>query len=454
MRRSAAAVLGLALALASPAGAGESPEWSERMECGPLVLEVRASRTAHLFHVVDQLANWSEFCHPQYRRAMPLDAADEKALERHASIRQKRGWGGGLEQAFYTPLPLEEALAAAVKAGNLAEGQAVVEREVFERFAPRVDALLAKQSVDLRNSLAALDRDGLSAMAKRLSRLFRVPSLTVPLYLVASPTPGQGGGGFNGGRIVVEVGPGGDATRTLVHEVTHAFLEPRIDLLAKCAGATPGPDEQTLNEGIAYAVDPGIFSAGKEDRLARQVASDLAAGKTLADSYTRFNRFGLALRPVVKEALEDGDLDRLLDRAHAVWLSLAEVEAATARQDPRVFIAGPGWEACTARAREVLPGRAVWSFNHNADYYAQRLAHLHAGDLFVATFAGDSEDREVPKGYENLLAVPLPEVWAALREGKAVERAGIARGIRVVLLAAPTTAALADLVRRTKTLAE
>ena len=38
---------------------------SEVLEAGPLKLQIYISRTAHLFHVVDQISEWSEFCHQQ-----------------------------------------------------------------------------------------------------------------------------------------------------------------------------------------------------------------------------------------------------------------------------------------------------------------------------------------------------------------------------------------------------
>src|SRR5688572_12454679 len=282
MARVAAALLACALAAAPAAAEEPAAEWTERIECGPLVLEVRASRTAHLFHVVDQLSAWSEFCHAQYGRAMPLDDADRAALARHKAIRAVRGWGRGLEQAFYSPAPLDEALAAGVKAGHLAADEAAVEREVFARFADRVDALLRAQSADLRKSLATLDRESVTRMAKQLGRLFEVERVEIPVYLMASPPPGSGGG-LNGGRMTIELEPGQDAAPTLVHEATHGFIETKRAALEECVKRTEGLDYQTLNEGIAYAVMPGLFSAGKEDRLAAHVKADRAAGASLDD---------------------------------------------------------------------------------------------------------------------------------------------------------------------------
>ena len=453
MRRALAAPLAFSLLFTAAPAAAEEPaaEWSERIECGPLVLEARASRTAHLFHVVDQLSGWSEFCHAQYGRAMPLDDGDREALARHAAIRAKRGWGGGLEQAFYTPAPLDEALAAGVKAGQLDEGQAATEREVFARFADRVDALFRAQSADLRKSLAALDRESVTRMAKQLGRLFAVERVEIPVYLMASPPPGSGGG-LNGGRMTIELEPGQDAAPTLVHEAVHGFIERKRAALEECVKRTEGLDYQTLNEGIAYAVMPGLFSAGKDDRLAAQVARDLDRGATLDDAYVRFNRYGLALRPAVKEALENGDLDALLDRAGAVWRKVRD--EAESNRAPRSLCAGPGWEAFTERMKSVRPKFGRWSFNHGAAEYDRWFRSLKERDLVVLTFSGDSKDRAVPDAHRDLLPVPLDEVWRALAANRTVEKSATVRGARVVLLAAPTKEALARLVRESKALNE
>jgi len=74
------------------------PRPAERIACGPLTLEVYVSRTAHVFHVVDQLSRWDNSCHGQYREHMELSAEDEALLARYAEVRAKRRWGQGLEQ--------------------------------------------------------------------------------------------------------------------------------------------------------------------------------------------------------------------------------------------------------------------------------------------------------------------------------------------------------------------
>src|SRR5687767_1473120 len=53
------------------------------VEAGPLTCEIHISRTATIFHVVDQLAEWSEYCHRQYGRhfARGLTAFDRDLLD-------------------------------------------------------------------------------------------------------------------------------------------------------------------------------------------------------------------------------------------------------------------------------------------------------------------------------------------------------------------------------------
>src|SRR5207253_6009358 len=101
----------------STLGQAEEPV---RLDAGALQLEIFFSRTAHLFHVVDQLAEWSEFSHRQYGRYFDqLDggysARDRELLAKHTAIRAVHGWGNGLEQTFYASAGLESALQLGVQ---------------------------------------------------------------------------------------------------------------------------------------------------------------------------------------------------------------------------------------------------------------------------------------------------------------------------------------------------
>ncbi|MDQ6706384.1 MAG: hypothetical protein M3Z85_10470, partial [Acidobacteriota bacterium] len=68
------------------------------LDAGPLKLDVYISETAQLFHVVDQISQWSEFSHPQYVRYFEsqgggLSESDLRILAEHVAIRKRYGWG-------------------------------------------------------------------------------------------------------------------------------------------------------------------------------------------------------------------------------------------------------------------------------------------------------------------------------------------------------------------------
>jgi len=298
----------------------------ERIQAGPLLLDVYVSQTAARFHVVDQLSEWSYFSHRQYRRDWgPLNDADQAMLAKHKAVRARHPWGRGLEQTFYTPLPLDEALRVGTDQGWLTPKEAVTEREVLLYFAPRVDALAAAQASAL-DAFRQRMRQELAQQVPILESFARFTGNTpglVPVFLLPDPDARNHGGGYNGGRLTIEVPTQEDAMPTALHELFHAFIDPSKSRLAAEAQGVPGLDEETLNEGLAYAFSPGIVHAGPAagDPLARLVAADRAAGKRLTDPYTRFRRFGLALRPLLQDALTDDrqTLTSFLPRAVAVW---------------------------------------------------------------------------------------------------------------------------------------
>jgi hypothetical protein len=60
------------------------------IDLGELRVAVSTSRTAQLFHIVDQLSGWSPYCHRQYGRWFaqhrPLDDEDRRVLAAHAAL--------------------------------------------------------------------------------------------------------------------------------------------------------------------------------------------------------------------------------------------------------------------------------------------------------------------------------------------------------------------------------
>jgi hypothetical protein len=215
-----------------------------------------------------------------------------------------------------------------------------------------------------------------------------------------NPDPVNGGGGYNGGRLTVELTR--DPFPITLHELFHAFLDGRKADIARTAVDVSGLDAETLNEAIAYAFSPGLFELRPPDHdpLGAAVSSDFRSGKPLEDSYTRFRRFGLALRPLLRDALEDPKqtLSTFLPRAIDVWRALREVEAA--RYQAELHVATvialhgprspslPDWlkaeEARHPGSTEILIGVKEWipgTHEQMRDFY-QRASHNF---LFVAS---------------------------------------------------------------------
>jgi hypothetical protein len=323
---------------------------------------VHVSRTATLFHVVDQLSAWSPFCHGQYARGLDaLDERDRALLDKHRRVRERHPWGAGLEQAFYTPLELDEALREAVGAGHINAEEADVEREVFEHFAGRVDRLSAAEAarVDAFRQRIRDELPAMSELAGELSRLVGSAPPPVPVYLIPNPADHDWGGGYNGAKLTLEIPREADAWPTFLHEVFHAFLALRSsDLEAAAASAAtrggPALDYQTLNEGLAHALSPGLLHAGASgsDPLVERVR-ELERTQRGLDTYEgRTYRFALALRPLVRAALahaatsaessanprsdaaEGEDRFReLVSRAVDAWQVLTELELARERSE-------------------------------------------------------------------------------------------------------------------------
>jgi hypothetical protein len=315
------------------------------VDAGALRIELEPSRTAHLFHVVDQIAQWDQFCHKQYLVAFAdqdgkLDDADVAILRKHVSVRRRHGWGGGLEQTFYVGDDLEPALANGIAAHNLTADEAATEREVFAHFAARIDALRQAEQPRLDAFAQRLQQEQprLRALADKLARFTGVAHVTVPAFLIASPHDRDFGGGYNGGRLTLEIPRVYDALPSFEHECLHAFLNVKQKALtAMLEAAEPSLDWQTFNEGLAYALAPGLLRPdGAGDPLARDVAADTARGGRLDDGFVRFHRFGLALRPLLREALDDpkATVESFVPRAVDVWRALRELDAA-ATQPPR-----------------------------------------------------------------------------------------------------------------------
>jgi hypothetical protein len=425
------------------------PKPDQRIQCGPLTMEVYLSRTAHVFHLVDQISAWDNSCHGQYREHMVLSPEDEAALKAYAAVRDKRPWGQGLEQAFYVPLDLDAAIRAGIKGHDLTDEEAKTIRPVLERFGSRSDELLASKRDILQAAFAKVDRDRLTKAAEELSRFAGVKKLTVPVFPLASPSPG--GGGMDGGRLRWELSSDQVSFSVLLHELSHAYFMQKEDALRAIVEKTPGLTMTLLGEGLAYAMAPGLYGDDEGDNLAYNVAKDRADDKAWKDDGPgRFREYALALRPIYRDALHESSLESFLPRARDVFLAIREVEEAKVSSGgpPKLAIAGPAGDVVRERLLESKYGRWITRFNHDPKSYAETLPKLGRGDLLVLLLAGDGDER-IPADQAALSPVPLPEIERRLKQGESISEARDGKEFRVVLLAAPTERALEELARKT-----
>ena len=443
----------------------------DQLEAGPLTLNLYVSKTANLFHAVDQIAQWSEFCHTQYvpyfqRLEGGLGKEEQDLLAQHCAIRRVHGWGGGLEQTFYTSDDLQTALARGVQKGHLSQEEAQKERRILTHFQDRVERLMTAEAPTLNRFVQQLQarKSALTGYASDISRFVGGAQITVPVFVIANPDEYTCGGGVNGGRLTLEIGKSCDAYPILLHELFHAFAQTKQELIQRAAHAVPGLNVETLGEGLAHAYSPGLFPAANSDQtdqLATMVAQFRAQGLSLQDARTRFRSYGLALRPLLKDALSDKrqTLETFLPRATDAWLVLTELENARGRtsasqthdyrKDPRhsIFVFGNGDRG----AKDTLlktSDRHLWGRDHVADQYQEMLTkNAKPGDTIVLLLSLDGPGR-VPDEFSDLLPSPWPQVESLLRQGQTVFRQGQARDMDVFLLAAPTAKTLRQEFRR------
>ena len=309
------------------------------LRCEELTFNISISRTAHLFHIVDQLSEWSQFCHNQYTADFldyngDLSSEDKHMLEKHARVRKALPWGSGLEQTFYTTLDLKPAVAEGIRKRYITPEQGEIEVEVFEYFAPYIDQLIETETHNLNAFKKSLlkRKSQLDEVSNQLSIFCDGVKLEIPFFILANPCDDTVGGGYNGRRLTLEIPRKRDSFNSLLHELMHAYVSSQSQELEKIVKSTKGLDYTTLNEGIAYAFSPGMFhsSPKNQDPLLYRVSEDIKKAKSLQTDYsTRVYRYGLALRPLLIDTFEkEQSIKTFLPRARDAWLLISEFDSA------------------------------------------------------------------------------------------------------------------------------
>lgn len=106
----------------------------------------------------------------------------------------------------------------------------------------------------------------------------------------------------------------------LFHESLHVLLAPYLDEI-KAAVEPAGMRWQNLNEGIVYALAPGLTDNPAEaDSLAEQVARYVVRGTPASDNYVQSYLIASVIRPVLRASLDAGETFSIfLPKAVAKW---------------------------------------------------------------------------------------------------------------------------------------
>jgi hypothetical protein len=299
---------------------------SKSVDLGGLVLSVSDAPTAQIFHIVDQLSQRSVYTHKEYVRwaekVQLLNQQDRDLLQQHAEMLKKRGSGHGFEQTFLVDDSIQDAAVKGIATKLLSPEEANAERDILLHFAPKLQPLLRQHQADI----VALEQQLVAQQARMTPLVVQLAHFaevkdppTVTVFLVANAEDQNGGGEANGGRLIVEV-PSPDAIGVLVHESLHWLLNPQ-EAAIRSAAETAGLDFTALNEGIAYALYPGITADTEQgDGLIEQLVKMQLRGTPASDRYLQFDQIAAVIRPLLRAALAHNEtITTFLPKAAAKW---------------------------------------------------------------------------------------------------------------------------------------
>jgi hypothetical protein len=255
---------------------------------------------------------------------MPLDDTERTMLAKHAKLRAKRR-RGGLDQSFNVSVSVPDAARGAVEKKLLALVDAADEQALIEHFEPRLRPLLESQAKAI-TELEAKVASELPRVAPLLARLGRFCEVTETLpiraVLVPNPSSARGEGRATRTTMVLEVPAGEDSVAAFFHYLSHVVLLQRRGTIAMAAGkCDEAVDDETLEEGLAYAIAPGLM---QPDLLPQLVDADHAG--SLRDPRVRAERLGLAVRTELSAALEGGHdtLGSFMPNVCDAWANVAK----------------------------------------------------------------------------------------------------------------------------------
>ena len=295
-----------------------------------LTLSFRVSYCSNLFYLVDQLSRWDPVTRFYYRdyweRRFGLTQEDLKILDRYSHIRAMYPWGV-LEPAFYGPgddRAVQSRLNKIIPHRDVRVIWATLEhfKSKFDQIWKEVD-YLPRMAQKLAINLTA-DRKQLFEEA---ANFFGAPALSLEVLAIWSPEQKFGGGGFNGGRIALEMPRGRPLERimaVLFHEAFHAFQEPRQQEMT-VFGAKQGIPDEVMHEAIMYAIAPGVFAHrnGFSDPLPIHIAEMEKSDVSPEDTLLQIRKLALAMEPLTDQYLRQGKkLEEYLPQLAKTWQRL------------------------------------------------------------------------------------------------------------------------------------
>jgi hypothetical protein len=194
-----------------------------------------------------------------------------------------------------------------------------------------------------------------------------------------------------------------------------------------------------------------------------EMVKDIIANRVSIDSYSQSIIYGLALRSLMKEALNKHQtIETFIPEAAAAWFAMTDLNKAyisyrTAqsgsdvdyRKDPRhsIFIFGSVDDKSFQELYEIAD-RHLFGRPHRAEMYKDMLTrNSKPGDTIIVLLSLDS-DKRVPAEYSYLLPQPWPDVEKKLKQGQVVNEQGKAREMSIFLIAAPTYNQMLDEFKR------
>ncbi|MEN6355842.1 MAG: hypothetical protein ABFD83_02020 [Armatimonadota bacterium] len=449
MRKLTLCCLVIVTAMLLCCGAQAQDQWS--IDAGPLQVNIYMSETANLYLVIDQMSLLENASYIDYFEKLPggLSKEDKELLSQHAAISKEKEWR---LHFYYTPLDLESAISKAVKDNVLTEQEAQTERVVFNHFKSRVDGLLAElkpSMVEMAGELESKKQD-LTDFATQFSRFTGCDKLTVPVYLAAVKS-GEHSHWSNAsnGTIAIWAGSLTDLYDSLSWDICGVYLATKRDVLDATVHSVNGLDSWVLSQAISYAYSPSMLGDDGLARLERIASQNVKRGANLSESYTAATLLGLALQPILKQALDDQNqtLETFLPKAADTWRSLQALSKAMNanqnghdyRTDPRHSIlsfGNVGWDAVQTLAKNY--GYNLFGRDNSLGSYKELFGKIaKPGDTVILLLSLDDPQR-VPDEYSDLMPIPWPDIETKLKQGQTVLKWGKARDMNVLLIAAPT----------------